>query len=66
MTGSRTVAVRASTVADFQPVRDLLSAAHLPIEDLHTAAGLRFWVAEDEDHIVGAIGLESFGPAALL
>jgi amino-acid N-acetyltransferase len=66
MTGSSTVAARASTAADFLPVRDLLAAAHLPVEDLRSAPGLRFWVAQDDDHIVGAIGLESFGPAALL
>lgn len=47
-------------------MKDLLTAARLPTEDLDSAPGLRFWVAEDENRIVGAIGLEPFGPAALL
>jgi amino-acid N-acetyltransferase len=64
--GSMTVTVRASKAADFRAVRDLLSAAQLPTEDLDSAPGLHFWVAEDEDGIVGAIGLELFGPAGLL
>jgi amino-acid N-acetyltransferase len=66
MIASSSVSVRVSKAADFTAVRDLLSAAHLPIEDLDTAPGLCFWIAEDEDRIVGAIGLEPFGPAALL
>jgi amino-acid N-acetyltransferase len=66
MTASTTLTVRFSNAADYRTVRDLLSSAHLPTEDLDSAPGLHFWVAEDEGHIVGAIGLESFGPAALL
>jgi amino-acid N-acetyltransferase len=58
--------IRASRAADFRAVRELLCAARLPVEDLGSAPGLRFWVAEEEGRIVGAIGLESLGPAALL
>jgi amino-acid N-acetyltransferase len=56
--------VRASRAADFARVRDLLVSARLPIEDL--SPGQRFWVAEDQDRIVGAVGLESLGAAGLL
>ncbi len=66
MSGSSAVVVRSSRAEDFRIVRDLLSAAHLPVDDLNSSPGLRFWVAEDKDRIVGAIGLESFGSAALL
>jgi amino-acid N-acetyltransferase len=66
MSDASTVTVRASRAEDFLAVKDLLSAADLPTEDLNHAPGLRFWVAEDERRIVGAIGLEPFGPAALL
>jgi amino-acid N-acetyltransferase len=58
--------VRASRAADFSSVRDLLVAAGLPTEDLNSAPGLRFWVAEDQARIVGAVGLESLGTAGLL
>ena len=58
--------MRPSKAADFNAVRDLLSAAQLPTEDLESASRLRLWVAEEDDRIVGAIGLESHGPGALL
>ena len=60
------MSVRVSKAADFNAVRDLLSAAQLPTEDLDNAPRLRLWVAEEDDRIVGAIGLESYGPGALL
>jgi amino-acid N-acetyltransferase len=66
MSGLGTISVRAFKAADFDTVRDLLSAAHLPTEDLDNAPGLRLWVAEEDDRIVGAIGLEFHGPGALL
>jgi len=58
--------IRASNAADFGQVRTLLIGAGLPTEDLGTAPGLRFWVAEDHGEIVGAIGLERAGTAGLL
>jgi amino-acid N-acetyltransferase len=58
--------VRVSTATDLIAVRDLLVGAGLPVEDLDSAPGLRFWVAVDADRIVGAIGLERFGTAGLL
>jgi amino-acid N-acetyltransferase len=66
MTMKSVFAVRVARAADFSRVRDLLIAARLPIEDLKSASGLRLWVAEDQDRIVGAIGLESLGAAGLL
>jgi amino-acid N-acetyltransferase len=58
--------IRASGAVDFSSVRDLLIAARLPIEDLNSAPALRFWVAEDQGRIIGAIGLEARGTAGLL
>jgi amino-acid N-acetyltransferase len=60
------VAARASTTADLVAIRELLVGAGLPVDDLDSAPGLRFWVAKDGDRVVGAIGLESFGPVGLL
>jgi amino-acid N-acetyltransferase len=66
MTVGNVLPIRASRAPDFFTVRELLAAARLPVEDLNTAPGLRFWVAEDQDRIVGAVGLESLGAAGLL
>jgi amino-acid N-acetyltransferase len=66
MTVENMFPVRASKAADFSRVRDLLAAALLPTEDLNSAPGLRFWVAEDQDRIVGAVGLEALGAGGLL
>jgi len=66
MTVSVTPRVRASRAADLAAVRKLLLGAGLPIEDLDGAPDLRFWIAEDGDRVVGAIGLEKSGAARLL
>jgi amino-acid N-acetyltransferase len=58
--------VRASTAADQAAVRELLSGSNLPVADLDTAPGLRFWVTEDNGRIVAAIGLERHGGVGLL
>lgn len=58
--------MRPSTAADFRQVRALLAGEGLPIEDLDSAPGLRFWVAEDRGELTGAIGLERSGPVGLL
>ena len=58
--------MRSSSAGDLPAVRELLVAARLPVEDLDKAPGLRFWVAEDGGHVVGAIGFEPFGAAGLL
>jgi len=58
--------VRASRPADQAAVRELLTASKLPVADLDTATGLRFWVAEDNGRVIAAIGLEQHGSAVLL
>jgi amino-acid N-acetyltransferase len=58
--------VRASTPADQAAVRELLSGSKLPVADLDTAPGLRFWVAERDGQVIGTIGLERHGNGALL
>jgi amino-acid N-acetyltransferase len=60
------ISVRVSTAADLAAIRALLINAALPILDLDSATGLRFWVAEDGDQLIGAIGLEPFGATGLL
>ena len=46
-------------------IRAMLSAATLPTEDLGGGA-VQFIVADSEDGVVGAIGLETFGNVGLL
>jgi amino-acid N-acetyltransferase len=66
MTVSPAVHLRASNRSDFANVSALLSDAGLPTQDLASAVGLRFWVAEQGSSIVGAVGLEPYGAAGLL
>ena len=58
-------AVRAATGRDHADVEALLQAAALPVAGL-TPALADFFVAEDRGRVVGAIGLERYGPDALL
>ena len=58
-------AVRQASGADARAIRDLLTAAQLPVEDLDRA-NVRFWVAGEGSSIVGGIGLERSGAAGLL
>jgi amino-acid N-acetyltransferase len=66
MSVTRAISVRASRTSDHAAIRELLIDAALPIQDLDSAAGLRFWVAEDGGQLIGAIGLEPFGATGLL
>jgi amino-acid N-acetyltransferase len=52
--------------SDLASVRDLLSAATLPTEDLNEDSLQLFWVARDSEKVVGAVGLERHGDLALL
>jgi amino-acid N-acetyltransferase len=52
--------------SDLASVRDLLSAATLPTEDLSEESLQLFWVARDCEKVVGAVGLERHGNLALL
>jgi amino-acid N-acetyltransferase len=57
--------IRAAAPADAASVRDLLRAASLPVVGIPDDLA-HFLVAEREGRIVGAIGLEPYGDAALL
>lgn len=57
--------LRKAVGADLSAVEELLSANNLPIDGVKDNFS-NFVVAEDEDGIAGAIGLEKFGSVALL
>jgi len=58
--------IRRPQASDLTAVLQLLRSAGLPTADLTMAPGLQLWVAEIEGRLVGVIGLEGFGPGALL
>lgn len=58
-------AVRRATSADHGAVLALLEAAALPLAGVPSTL-TDFYVAEDQGRIVGAVGLELYGAAALL
>ena len=60
-----TMIIRSATPADLPQVRRLLDANGLPTQDLDTTP-IEFLVAEDGGRLIGAVGLELFGDAALL
>ena len=66
MSRSITIPVLAATALDLPSIKLLLASASLPVADLDAAPGVRFWVARDADHIVGAVGLQPFGSNGLL
>ncbi|HEU4800804.1 MAG TPA: arsenic resistance N-acetyltransferase ArsN2, partial [Gemmatimonadales bacterium] len=57
--------IRSATPADLPHVRRLLAANALPVQDVDTTP-IEFLVAERDGHLLGAVGLELFGDAALL
>jgi amino-acid N-acetyltransferase len=57
--------VRAASAADYDQIVGLLRAADLPIAGLQLSLP-DFLVAEESGDVVGAIGLEVYGDAALL
>ena len=61
-----TPSIRRARAADLGHVRFLLSEAQLPTADLDTAPGLRCWVLELGDELIGTIGLECAGNGALV
>ncbi len=63
--GSLATRLRPAVAADFLSVKRLLIANNLPVEGV-PASLLNFLVAENGKNVVGAIGLEVFGDAALL
>jgi amino-acid N-acetyltransferase len=62
---ARRVAVRAAGREDHDAVVGLLDAAGLPLAGL-TQGLTDFFVAERDGRVVGAVGLEWYGPDALL
>lgn len=59
------VTLRSATGADYGPLVELLEAADLPTAGLVPDLG-GFCVAQSGGRVVGGIGLELYGPAALL
>jgi hypothetical protein len=57
--------VRAASAAGYDQIVGLLRAAGLPIAGLQPSLP-NLLVAEESGHVVGAIGLEVYGDAALL
>ena len=57
--------IRNATSADLSAVETLLTASDLPLDGVKDNFA-SFVVAEDEGAVAGAIGLEQFGPVALL
>ena len=57
--------IRPATSNDLGAVESLLSASNLPLDGVRENFST-FVVAEDQGAIAGAIGLEKFGPVALL
>jgi amino-acid N-acetyltransferase len=57
--------IREATSRDLDAVESLLSANNLPLDGVKDNFS-SFVVAEDKGEITGAIGLEKFGPVALL
>ncbi|MFI5208263.1 MAG: arsenic resistance N-acetyltransferase ArsN2 [Gemmatimonadales bacterium] len=61
-----TPVIRPAKAKDIAAVRELLSAAHLPTQGIADQFGEGYAVAEFEGEIVGAIGVEVYGPYGLL
>lgn len=58
--------IRRSQALDLAAVRQLLSEAHLPTEDLANAPGLHCRVLEAGDEVLGVIGLQCADGGALV
>lgn len=62
-----TTTIRPATTADAAAIVALLQEAALPVVDLERSASVRLWAAVDGNDVpVGGIGLERYGPSALL
>jgi amino-acid N-acetyltransferase len=58
--------LRRGKVTDLPAVLGLLQGAGLPNDDVTSAPGLHLWVLAADESLLGVIGLERFGPGALL
>ena len=63
---SSSLALRQALPADWRAVQDLLLIAELPVDDLGPDKLAGFLIAEDENAMVGLIGLEVSGTVGLL
>src|SRR5687767_4666904 len=61
-----TITVRPASAADFDSVKGLLDAAHLPLDGLEEQFGDSYAVAEAGGEIVGAEGIEVYERSGLL
>lgn len=61
-----TAPVQSATPEELPEIRKLLDEAELPHADLIEGTPVRFWVAREGTAVIGAVGLETFGPAGLL
>lgn len=59
-------ALRPAETGDVAGVRALLLSAELPLDGLDDQFGAAFVVATDQNEIVGAMGIERYGPYGLL
>ena len=66
MTSLNMPTLRQALADDWQAVRDLLLASDLPLDDLGPDKLDGFLIAEDDNAIVGLIGLEVMGTVGLL
>ena len=63
---SSPLALRQAITGDWRAVQDLLLTAELPVDDLGPDKLAGFLIAEDENVMVGLIGLEVLGTVGLL
>jgi amino-acid N-acetyltransferase len=57
--------IRPATADDAGAIRAMLVDGRLPVEDLD-AAPVAFFVADQDDAVLGVVGIEPYGDAALL
>ena len=61
-----TARIEASVPADLPAIRSLLGQAGLPHRDLEEGHAARFWIVREDDRLIGAVGLETYGHSGLL
>ena len=60
------VRLRAAQAADLDGVRQLLRDEKLPLDGLDEQFGASYAIADDDGALVGAMGIERYGPYGLL
>jgi amino-acid N-acetyltransferase len=58
--------IESSAPADLPAIRALLEQAGLPHRDLGSHPTVRFWIVREEDRLIGAVGLETYGGSGLV